>query len=156
MSAGEPYEGLTVLVDTCVLIKLQRAPRSAQAEFREARRLNRLRISPVVELEMTYGLGGWPQIERQAEFFEQFHRAPLSRVAGERAIQGMVDLARLHPKSHGYHRTKWGDLLIAATAEERGFGVLHHDAEFDKIKQVIDCKPIWFAHRDENQWGSAD
>lgn len=152
MAAEEPYDGLTVIVDACVLIKLKRAPRAAQDDFLNARRLDRLRMSPVVELEMLYGMDSRPKVEKQAEFFEQFHKAPLSRTAGERAVQGMVELARLYPNSHGYHRTKWADLLIAATAEERGFGVLHHDAEFEKIKEVIDCKPIWFADRDEGKW----
>jgi predicted nucleic acid-binding protein len=154
MAAVEPYSGLTVIVDSCVLIKLRRAPTAAQDDFRRAHHLNRLRMSPIVELEMLYGMGSCGKVEKQVEFFEQFHKAPLSRRIGERAVQGMVELARLYPKSHGYHLTKWPDLLIAATAEERGYGVLHHDAEFEKISQVIDCKPIWFADRDEAKWSS--
>jgi predicted nucleic acid-binding protein len=154
VAAGEPYGGLTVIVDSCVLIKLRRAPQAAQQEFRRARELNRLRMSPVVELEFLYGMESCPKVEKWAEFFGQFEKAPLSRTAGERAVQGMIELARMYPKSHGYHKTKWADLLIAATAEDRGYGVLHHDAEFEKIKEVLDCKPIWFADRNEKHWES--
>jgi predicted nucleic acid-binding protein len=152
--AGEPYNGLTVIVDSCVFVKLPRAPRAARLEFEEALKMDRLRISPVVELEIIYGLSTTEQIQTQREFFDQFRKAELRRTIGLRAVQAFDELAALNPGSHGYHRVKWADLLIAATAEHHGFGVVHHDADFDKIRKVIDCKPIWFADRDEKSWTS--
>jgi predicted nucleic acid-binding protein len=151
--AAEPYNGLTVIVDSCVFVKLKRAPEAARLEFTEALKKDRLRISPIVELEILYGLSSPEQIRTQREFFDQFRKAELRRTFGFRAIQALNALAELKPGSHGYHRVKWADLLIAATAEHHGFGVVHHDADFDKIRQVIDCKPIWFADRDETKWG---
>jgi predicted nucleic acid-binding protein len=152
MGATEPYNGLTVLVDSCVFVKLHRAPRASRQEFAEALTLNRLRVSPVVVLEILYGMRTPEAIRQQQEFFDQFPKADLRRTIGWRAIQALGELAELHPDSHGYHRVKWADLLIAATAEHHGFGVIHHDADFDKIRQVVDCKPIWFADRDEANW----
>lgn len=154
MGAAEPYNGLTVLVDSCVFVKLHRAPHASRQEFAEAMKLNRIRVSPVVELEILYGMRTPEAIAERREFFDQFPKADLRRTIGRRAIQALGELAELRPASHGYHRVKWADLLIAATAEHHGFGVVHHDADFDKIKQVVDCKPIWFADRDEAKWGA--
>ncbi len=151
--ADEPYNGLTVLVDSCVFVKLHRAPRASRQEFTDALKLNRLRVSPVVELEILYGLGTSREIGERREFFDQFLRAELRRNIGLRAVQALDELAERNPGSPGYHRVKWPDLLIAATAEHHGFGVVHHDSDFDRINEVIDCKPIWFAARDERQWG---
>jgi predicted nucleic acid-binding protein len=149
----EPYNGFTVIVDSCVFVKLKRAPRAARLEFAEALKLRRLRVSPVVELEILYGLNTSEEIRKRREYFDQFPRAELRRTIGLRAVQALDELAERNSGSHGYHRVKWPDLLIAATAEHHGFGVIHHDSDFDKIQEVVDCKPIWFADRDERQWG---
>lgn len=62
----------------------------------------------------------------------------------------MVELAQ--KGSPGYHKVRWPDLLIAATAAERGYGVLHHDHEYDRISEVLAFDSVWFADRDEANW----
>jgi predicted nucleic acid-binding protein len=37
------------------------------------------------------------------------------------------------------------DLLVAATAEEAGLIVLHHDADFDRVAAMIGQKCEWVA-----------
>jgi predicted nucleic acid-binding protein len=63
----------------------------------------------------------------------------------------MVDLAKSAP-SPGYHKVRWPDLLIAATAASRGFGVLHHDHDFDRIREVLEFDSVWLADSNEGNW----
>jgi predicted nucleic acid-binding protein len=42
---------------------------------------------------------------------------------------------------------RFADLLIAATAERHGLGVLHYDQDYDLIAQVTDQPTDWVAPR---------
>lgn len=150
MASGEPYDGNILLVDSSVWIKLPRAPQSAQSQFFEAHRREQLRGSPVVQLELLYGSADLRRVQEEQALLDQLPTLPLSRAIGEAAVSAMVRLAE--SGSPGSHKVKWPDLLIAATAAERGFGVLHHDRDFDRIRGVLEFDSVWFADADERNW----
>jgi predicted nucleic acid-binding protein len=103
----------------------------------------------VVYLELLYGSANQRQVKEEQAFLDQLPGLPLSRSVGEAALRAQIELAE---KGAGYHRVKWPDLLIAASASERGFGVLHHDQDYDRIAEVLGFDSVWFAERDENLW----
>lgn len=64
---------------------------------------------------------------------------PTSDRAARRALQVQGELAQ-----RGQHRAvRLPDLLVAATAEEHGFIVLHHDRDFDRVAAVTGQPCEW-------------
>lgn len=53
--------------------------------------------------------------------------------------------ARATPGHPGYHRVKSLDALIAATAWDHGFDVLHYDWHFDRLAEVLGFGSHWIA-----------
>lgn len=69
----------------------------------------------------------------------------LDRGVWERAMQAQVELAQV---GAGYQRRfSIADLLTAALADQRGFGVLHYDRDFDDIRDgsSLSYESIWAA-----------
>jgi hypothetical protein len=65
--------------------------------------------------------------------------APTGDRAARRALQVQGELAR-----RGQHRAvRLPDLLVAATAEEHGFTVLHYDRDFDRVAAVTGQPCEW-------------
>jgi predicted nucleic acid-binding protein len=55
----------------------------------------------------------------------------------------MNALSELAERSDGYHRVPLTDALIAAAAAEHGaIAVLHHDAHFDKLAEVLTLESV--------------
>jgi predicted nucleic acid-binding protein len=61
-----------------------------------------------------------------------------------RAINAQRQLARA-----GHHRLAPPDLIIAATADVHGVGVLHYDGDFDIVREKTDLRfeSVWLAPR---------
>lgn len=54
------------------------------------------------------------------------------------ADAAMTAIGELADRTDGYHRVPLTDALIAAAATEHGgVAVLHHDAHFDKLAEVL-------------------
>jgi predicted nucleic acid-binding protein len=62
----------------------------------------------------------------------------------ELALRALRDLCGLRPNSH---RLPPSDVLIAAVAHEHGVGVLHYDAHYDRLAEVLDFESVWLAPR---------
>lgn len=62
----------------------------------------------------------------------------------ERAIEAQAQLARA-----GHHRLAPPDLIIAATADVHGVGILHYDHDFDILRERTDLRfdSVWLAPR---------
>jgi predicted nucleic acid-binding protein len=61
-----------------------------------------------------------------------------------RAISAQRQLARA-----GHHRLPPADLILAATADVYGVGVLHYDGDFDVLREKTDLRfeSVWLAER---------
>jgi predicted nucleic acid-binding protein len=98
---------------------------------------------PIVTLELLYDARDGEQVERVAAGCGALRQAPITRSVGEAAILAIRELAA--DGSAGAHRVRIPDVLIAAAAAERGFGVLHYDQHFDRLAEVLAFDSQWVA-----------
>ena len=91
-------------------------------------------ICPIGQLEQLYSARSAAEYDAWCERIQTSYRVvDAPRDLLERALRLQRDLA-LH---HGmWHRVAIPDLLIAETALEHGLGVVHVDADFDRIAEV--------------------
>jgi predicted nucleic acid-binding protein len=70
--------------------------------------------------------------------------AAIDEVVEERALGAHAQLARV-----GHHRLPPVDVLVAATADRHGAGVLHYDRDYDVIrtKTRLEFDSVWLARR---------
>ncbi|MBS1888412.1 MAG: PIN domain-containing protein [Actinobacteria bacterium] len=153
MAAAEPYDGLTLIVDTSTWLKLPRAPQSAKEQFAQAAELGRILCSPVMLMEVLYGVASAVEVEEERDALETLRSIPVTTSVCRAAVSAMVQLA--YRGSPGNHKVKGSDLLIAASAADGALGVLHHDHHFDKLAEVLAFDSVWFADPDENNWQEA-
>lgn len=91
-------------------------------------------VCQVGELEQLYSArsaGGYDELK--ADLHESFEIIAGPPDLLDRAIRLQHDLAHHHGM---WHRTPIPDLMIAETAIHHGMGVVHVDADFDRIAQV--------------------
>lgn len=96
---------------------------------------DRLWITPIVRMEILYSARSsteYAAIERELD--------ALRILRNDRAVTdaAMAALGELAERSDGYHRVPITDALIAAAAAEHGgVAVLHRDAHFEKLAEVL-------------------
>jgi predicted nucleic acid-binding protein len=84
-----------------------------------------------------------PEFDDIREEIEALRTVELSRsttTAGLNALRALVDRGQ-------HRRVSFRDVLIAASAESRGLGVLHYDQHFDLLAEVLHCESRWIAPR---------
>jgi predicted nucleic acid-binding protein len=101
-------------------------------------------------MEILYGMPDAAAVEAERKRLDELRAVPVTGSVCRAAVQAMVMLA--HQGSPGNHRVKGSDLLIAASAADSAFGVLHHDEHFDKLASVLPFDSVWFADPDERAW----
>ena len=106
-----PYGGLTVLADTSVWTNLRRkhAPQSARDEFGRALALGRVRSSPVVRWELSMARVTF-EIEEAERRLSIARELPITKKVTDTMFSVLREMAAM---SHGGHRVKPGDVLIA-------------------------------------------
>jgi predicted nucleic acid-binding protein len=98
---------------------------------------------PVVTLELLYDAPDRERVEALASALAGLSQAPITRSVTDAAIAAVRELAARG--SAGAHRVRVPDVLVAAAAAERGFGVLHYDAHFDRLAGVLSFTSQWVA-----------
>lgn len=127
---------LTHLADTSVLTRLDQQPIRAALEPKAARgELGRAGIS---DLEIGYSARSVSEWDRLTQALQVFELVETTSDHVRRARQVQRLLAARHQRGR-----KVPDLLIAAAAESRGLGVLHYDADFDRIAAVTGQTCEW-------------
>jgi len=101
-------------------------------------------------MELLYGMSDAATFEAERKRLDELLQVPVTASVCRAAIQAMVTLTQAGPA--GYHKVKGSDLLIAASAADSAFGVLHHDEHFDKLATVLQFDSVWFADPDERTW----
>ena len=99
----------------------------------------------VVTLELLFDARDRAQVESVAEALSGLRQAPLTRGVSDAAIWAVREIAA--SGAPGAHRVRVPDALIAAAAADRGFGVLHYDAHFDRLAEALPFISQWIAPR---------
>lgn len=98
---------------------------------------------PVVTLELLFDARDRAHVEAVAEALSGLRQAPSSRGVSDAAIWAVRELAAAG--APGAHRVRVPDALLAAAAADRGVGVLHYDAHFDRLAEVLPFTSQWVA-----------
>lgn len=94
----------------------------------------RLHLCPVGQLEQLYSARSASEYdELKDELTEAFPVVPAPADVFEQALSIQQDLAHHHGM---WHRVAIPDLLLAVTALHHNMGVVHVDADFDRIAEV--------------------
>lgn len=128
-----------LLVDTSAWMRVG-AFRDAWTQALEA---GRVVICAPVQLELLYSAKTRPEVARLDERLAVFRELPITRGTFSAARHAMLELAATG--FDGHHRVPPQDILIAACAAEHGCAVLHYDAHFDRLAEVLPFTSIWAA-----------
>lgn len=106
---------------------------------------DRIVICAVVALELLYSARTRSDVEQLDLELSGLRDVPVSRGALTAARSAIVELAARG--SDGHHRAPPRDAIIAACAAEHGCAVLHYDAHYDRLSDVLGFEAIWAAPR---------
>lgn len=111
-------------------------------EWIEALLGDRMRLSPAVKLEILLSARDPHSFDATQGELDALRAAPLSSSVLRAAERSMRALAH---RSAGTHRIPIVDYLVAAAAQELGIAVLHYDAHYDLLSEVMDFESLWLA-----------
>ena len=112
------------------------------AEWATALRGGQIATCSIVKLELLYSARdaqGLASLERDLSALRD---VPVTASVHREAVRAMRELAAAGPL---HHRVPLPDLLIAATAQDAGLGVLHLDRHFDLLAEVLVFDSRWAA-----------
>ena len=96
---------------------------------------DRLWITPIVRMEILYSARSTSEFIALETELDGFRILRNDRAVTDAAMSAIGELAE---RSDGYHRWPITDALIAAAAAEHGaIVILHHDAHFEKLAEVL-------------------
>jgi predicted nucleic acid-binding protein len=123
------------VADTSAWWRAARLPGSLGSLLQDAVRDDRFWITPIVRMEILYSA------RTSAEFVAlELELDALRILRNDRAVAdaAMGALAELAERGDGYHRVPLTNALIAAAAAEHGgLAVLHRDAHFGRLAEVL-------------------
>jgi predicted nucleic acid-binding protein len=134
--AGGPW-----VADTSAWARAQE-PGIAQ-QWVAAARTGDLVACPIITLELLHDARNRDDVDRIGAALAGLRQAPVTRSVTDAAIGAVRELAGTG--ANGSHRVPTADVLIAAAAADRGFGVLHYDHGFDRLAEVLPFTSQWIA-----------
>lgn len=124
-----PYgSGIPLVIDSSAWVR-QRAP-SVAPRWLATVSVRLFAACPVTTLELAAAARDEREYEEIARHMSALRQAPVTASVCAAALSAAREL-------RGSRRLPAADYLIAAAAAERGFGVLHEDAHFDTLAQVL-------------------
>lgn len=143
MSDPHRFGVVPSIADTSVWAKLAKAPPNLVEDFRAAAREGLIATSAVVQMEYLHDAQSGAEFDIRDAVFSMTRPLPITRPISDAAIGALRDLRARG--SDGYHRVGVADALIAATAQEKGFNVLHDNRkDFVRLAEVLTFEPISF------------
>jgi hypothetical protein len=140
-SGSLPYDGRIYIADASAWAKASHP--KVREEWTGAMRRLQIATCPIVRLEMLYSARNGEDFDRLDTLLGALRDVPVTRSVTNAAIAGYRALAHRRPL---YHRPiKFGDLLIAAAAQDGAIGVLHYDEHFDRLADVLEFESRWIA-----------
>lgn len=136
------FEGRELVVDNSAF---QRGGHEfVRADWLRALEQGHLHRSPILEFEVRYSARNAREHTELTEELQALRPLELSQAVVEAALDAQAELAG---HAAGFHRLPHQDYLVAAIAAAHGLGVLHYDADFDRIAEhsslVFDS--VWIA-----------
>jgi predicted nucleic acid-binding protein len=136
------FAGRDLLVDNSAF---QRGGQEAiRAEWLLALEQGRLFRSPILEFEVLYSARNAREYGELREELQALRPLELSSGDIDAALTAQAELAQHAP---GFQRIPHQDYLVAAIASAHGLGVLHYDADFDRLSvhSSLRFHSIWVA-----------
>lgn len=130
-----------LLADTSAWARVAEYP----DQWLEALDADRIVICAVAHLELLYSARTRADVEQLDAELSHLRDIPITRgtfAASKRAVLGLSARG-----SDGHHRVPPQDAIIAACAAEHGCAVLHYDAHYDRLNEVLGFESIWAAPR---------
>jgi predicted nucleic acid-binding protein len=137
MPNAEPYGSGTALVFDTSAWNRRTLP-DILPRWAATRDSGLLAVCPLVALELLAAARDEQAFQALDRALQALPSAPTTRAASERALSASREL-------HGERRLPAADYMIAASAAERGFAVLHYDHHFDPLCRVLGIESIWIA-----------
>ncbi len=123
------------IADTSAWWRIAALPEDLGALVQEAVLDDRMWITLIVCMEVLYSARSTPEYLALEAEFDALRILRNDRAVADAAMGAFGELAE---RSDGYHRVPVTDALIAAAAAEHGgVAVLHRDAHFDKLAEVL-------------------
>jgi predicted nucleic acid-binding protein len=100
--------------------------------------------SPILDFEVLYSARNAREHTELTEELQALRPLELSQAIVEDALRAQAELAGY---AAGFHRLPHQDYLVAAIAAAHGLGVLHYDADFDRIAEhsSLAFESVWIA-----------
>jgi predicted nucleic acid-binding protein len=137
-----PFRGRKLVVDNSAF---QRGGNEAvHADWRRALQEGRLYRSPILEFEVLYSARNAREYAELRDELDALRPLELSEAVVGAALEAQAELAQ-HAAS--FHRLPHQDYLVAAIAATHDLGVLHYDADFDRIAEhsSLAFESVWIA-----------
>jgi len=128
-----------LLADTSAWVRAGAYPQ----QWRDAHLAERIVTCAVVHLELFYSARSRNEIEALDANLARYRDIPITRGTLAATRRAVVDLAARG--SDGHHRVPPQDAIIAACAAEHGCAVLHYDAHYDRLAEVLAFESLWVA-----------
>jgi len=135
------YDGRVYLADTSAWSRATHPTLSG--DWSEALAARQIATCPIVRLELLYQARNGAEYDRHDDLLGSLRDIPLTRSMTNAALAAFRKLAHASPL--GQRSIKLPDVLIAAAAQDASVGVLHYDAHFDRLAEVLDFESRWIA-----------
>ena len=112
-------------------------------EWRSAAENGQLATCPIVTLELLHSARDGAGFDATASELAQLRDVPITRSVTNAALGAYRALAHRQPMFH--RSVQLADVLIAAAAADAGLGVLHYDADYDTLAEVLPFESRWIA-----------
>lgn len=113
-----------------------------RAQWAAALQARQIATCSIVTIELLYSVRDAQGFESLEADLSALRDLPVTVSVQREAIRAMRELAAGGPLAH---RVPLPDILIAATAQEAGVGVLHLDRHFDRLAKVLAFDSRWAA-----------
>ena len=114
-------------------------------EWERALERDQIVSCPIVQLELLYSSRDAESFDAIAAGLAGIREAPVNRSVTRAATAAYRELAHRSPLFH--RSVRLPDLLVAAAAADAGLGVLHYDADYDTLAEVLRFESRWLAPR---------
>jgi predicted nucleic acid-binding protein len=134
----------TLLLDNSAWVRLGALPDQRAHELADALEAGRIATCLPFLLEAGYSARDARDHDELLAQLAALPRFALDDEVERRALDAQRQLARV-----GHHRLPPVDLLVAATADRHGLGVLHYDRDYDLLAEKTDLAfdSVWVAVR---------
>lgn len=135
------YGGGSFIADTSAWGRA--TAQSVAAEWRRAAECRQHATCPIVTLELLHSARDGAGFDTRAAELAVLRDIPISRSVTNAALGAYRALAHRQPLLH--RSVQLADLLIAAAAADPNVGVLHYDADYDTLAEVLSFESRWIA-----------